>query len=177
MTERFAGVTPQPKFPMIDLTPENERILAVRTANREHVEEVHGLLSWESGYIDQVNPVTRDVMSRVFSGEWSYASDASFYGVMVFEALLGYVDADVLQSDTVAIGTVVGRVLDYDGRELDRYRQRAIESMRDDGIRTKEAIDDGMQRFYKSATYYALVGAAVSRQIALDIKHHQAIWY
>ena len=162
-------IQPQPFYPWDDLTVENERMLSVILANRSVAEEFHVGFSFETPFIDYVNPLVRRVMQSLYQQEWSHVSDASFHGSMLYEVTAGLVGSRAIHASPADIQRIEANIMDYDEISMKKYRNEATSSLIDEGAYTKEVVNSSAERYYPGLTHYALVGAAISRRISIDI--------
>lgn len=174
--EDLPDIEPQSFFPWEDLRPVNSGRLALLLTQPNKITQLHQQLSWNTAYIDRVNPLVQRIMNQSYLEDWYVIENASIHGSKIFETMLGCVESRVLYAPHAAIGRVEGGIvdLDADGR-LAEYRDEAIAHMEGNGGNSLDVTRHCALQAYSKLAYYAIVGAAVSRKISLDIMEEMDI--
>lgn len=163
----YSGVTAQPEFPAVDLTERNAESLELLLANKAVVAEGHQIADQSSWAFRIGHPAVVEGGSHFVDSEGAKIA-AIEHGVMIFEAMTVAVNGlrvtqDIQAVQQAALSTYGGRRGDNTLRVL-TSRERFQEEM----PIASEVINSTSARFVGRLTDYAVLGAALEREIALS---------
>lgn len=169
MKELITGITAQPDFPKTDLLDSNAMLLEFMIANVDLLLASHQAVETNSLLFRQGHPSIVSKADELY--DHPDRINAVNYGVMSFEAINAIVSSGLCHDQTVGTQQVLWRIMEFmvlRGMELENRLDQAIETFRSAMPRTTEVVRAGSTRFHGHLSEYALLGAALSRQIEID---------
>lgn len=167
MTKLLGGIESQPRFPQEDLTEDNAAVLELMLANRELAQMGHSEGEQFVPAFQLLHPAALRGTARVHDDPTRL--EALDHGVASFETLCMLLAANVAAHPRVA--AVVAARFAGQGTavtSVERYLYQSLETMRVEMPRTTEVVLSSSQRFFGYFTEYALLGAALTRQMELE---------
>lgn len=158
---------PQPEYPLLDLTLSNKLSLASEMTNRLLVEQQPDSATQKQLELKVDHPSITVNASEIRDG---YYIDAIGHGLAMLTAISVSVDglrpsaADVFRIDTGADKLLIAA---HDGRIGDDALE-ALQVFEEQMPHTREVIVVSSKRYFGSLTKFALLGAAIERQMILD---------
>src|SRR5690606_30086168 len=128
-------------------------------------------ISMRSDIVPEIDSAANRIMWRLYSDKWDQVDNATDHGIMVFGSIVGCVEASVAHAPRRALRVVMGEIFDADDEKLAVYKYMALKGITEHDAATREVVEHSAERLYPRLLHYSLVGAALSRQITLDIQH------
>ena len=157
----------QPEFPLVDLTKENTNALALTLANAAMVTAFHSS-GESSAFAYRVgHPAVMRSSAQLYEGS---RIDALEHGIMVFEAINAVVaatEADKL-SPYIVQKTALWLDVQASDTELRKNSIDAIDTFKTELPNTTEVVAEASHRFFGALTEYAILGAALERDIVVS---------
>ena len=160
------GLEAQPEFPQQDLTERNAEFLELMLANHAVVTNSHEFAEMGAWAFKVGHPAIRAGVEQVYDGDRVVAIE---HGVMVFEAMNVAVVGLAASNDMIVVNraaTGLLRQATSEGR-LAHQVINAIDVFKAQMPRSAEVLVSASRRFVGPLTDYALLGAALEREIAL----------
>jgi len=158
----------QPEFPAQDLTDSNAESLELMMASLEIVQQMHHAAEQREWSYSVEHPSILAGTSRLYEGSFVGAVG---HGVTVFEAIHTAVVGQSASRDMLVVNQKATRLFNGSLREneLSDDMIRAVDNFKESMPRTCEVVASASERFIGSyLTAYAVLGAALEREIALD---------
>lgn len=157
----------QPEFPLVDLTDPNAEFLELLLANEHVVKKGHELAENFNWVYRVGHPAVMHSAERMLDG--TYISAVS-HGVAVLEAMSSAVSGTCTADADKFMFNVKAYEMIRDASE-GGLRGKSIDTLqgfREQMPRATEVIGSTSQRLFGPLTEYAILGAALERQIIVD---------
>ena len=160
----LATTEPQPEFPLHDLTRHNADALSLMMANEAILTSLHGPGESSSWAYRVGHPAAVRSSQRIYDGA---PVGAVSHGAMVFEALHAAVSASS-RLDGIAVNkAAIWLTSQATDSELSTAMVDAVDTFRAQMPNTAEVIAESSYRFIGPLTHYAILGAALERDIVI----------
>jgi len=167
MKELIIGITPQPNFPVEDLSEDNAELLELMMANRDLLTRSHDTVEQLSYLFLVGHKSINTTVEHIFDD--NHYLEALDHGITTFEAITALVDGHALVSDIIPIHNQALTLIHLDQHELDDHFDSSLTEFRQQTPRTAEVVRSSSARFHGHLTTYALLGAAMSRKFELSV--------
>lgn len=167
MTKLLGGIESQPRFPQEDLTEDNAALLELMLANPDIAKLGHAKGEQFVPAFQLIHPAALRGTARVH--EEPARLEALDHGIASFETLCLLLASNMNAHPRVA-AVIAARFAGHAAAitSVEQYLYGSLETMRDEMPLTTEVVSESSRRFFGYFTEYALLGAALARQMELD---------
>jgi|GEM_PF-1778462 len=158
----------QPEFPEVDLTDNNASFLEVFLQNSTLVEATHPQAEQHQLLYGVAHSLVNDSKER-FSEEAHYAGFT--HGFTLYEIISSLVSPQPVQIEKATVITATtGLTWALHSSRLDKYLTDAYDEFTHQQVATAEVISNAASRYHPGLTHYAIMGAAIERQLELEAR-------
>jgi hypothetical protein len=163
------GITPQPDFPVDDISEANATFVCLMLANNDIVTAGHQTAESLSWTFRAGHPAMSAAARRILTDQRQ--AEAFDHGISMFETMSALVKQDIATYSyeltvNVNAADLAVRMPEDDLREhIDTAHQRFVADM----PHATQIIHEAVTRYFSHVGAYALYGAALARQFELDV--------
>ena len=158
----------QPEFPEVDLTDNNAAFLEVFLQNNTIIEAAHPQAEKHQLLYEIAHSLVKDSKDN-FNDESHYAGLT--HGFTLYEIISSVVSPQPLQLEKPALITAAkGLTWALHSSRFNEYLTDAYDDFTHQQTVTAEVVSNAASRYHPGLTHYAVMGAAIERQLELEAR-------
>lgn len=170
MSEKLIVMEPQLDFPEVDLSDKNAAFLELFLQNQQQVELIHPEVEKSRLLFELAHAAAKDSQD-IFAQDEHHASFT--HGFTLYEIVSSMVAPVVQDVGGASINVATGHFrAAIQSKDQVKFLVDARDDFLDKQPKTAEVIDKASKRIFPHLTYYAVIGAAIERQLELEAREY-----